>query len=132
MFIDDKLVFSDAQAVTVDAASSNVIDTAVASSNLGAGSPLIIRFIVETAFGVASTDTTLTIILQDSATDFGGTHGLLTVPDLVRATSLVKGGYIPEIKIPDQHLRYLRLYYDVGGAANFNAGKITAWVDITT
>lgn len=127
---DSKNTFSDGQSITASAASETVLDFGVANANLGQGSPLIIRFIIETTFASPNSTATLTIALQDSATDFGGSHVLLQTAALaISATSLKKGSYIPEIKIPDRHMRYLRLYYTVG-TQNFSAGKLTAWIDI--
>jgi hypothetical protein len=128
--MDAKNMFSDAQAITASAASETVLDFGVANANLGQGSPLIIRFIIEANFTSAASTGTLTIALQHSATDFGGTDVLLqTKAWAIAATTLVKGSYLPEIKIPDRHMRYLRLYYTVG-TENFTAGKLTAWIDI--
>lgn len=128
--MDAKNMFSDGQSITASAASETVLDFGVANANLGQGSPLIIRFIIEETFDSAQDSATLTIALQDSATDFGGSHVLLQTEAIaISATTLIKGGYIPEIKIPDRHMRYLRLYYTVG-TENFSAGKLTAWIDI--
>jgi len=128
--MDSKNMFSDAQSITTSAASETILDFGVADANLGQGSPLIIRFIVEETFDSAGDSATLTIALQDSATDFGGSHVLLQTEAIaISATTIIKGGYIPDIKIPDRHLRYMRLYYTVAGEA-FSAGKLTAWIDI--
>lgn len=127
---DHKQVLSDHQHVTASAASDNVIDTGIANADIGEGEQLVIRFIVETTFDSANDTATLTIALQDSATDFGGTHVLAQGPaHAISATTLIKGCYLPEFKVPDQHLRYLRLYY-TAGTENFNAGAITAFIDI--
>jgi hypothetical protein len=82
---------------------------------------------------VSSGDTaTLTIALQDSATDFGGTNVLVQgKAHAISASTLIKGCYLPEFKIPDQHMQYLRLYY-TAGTENFNAGAITAYIDIAS
>jgi len=126
---DSKNTFSDGQSITASAAST-ILDFGVADANLGQGSPLIIRFIIEETFDSSGDTATLTIALQDSATDFGGTNVLLQTAALaISATTLIKGGYIPEIKIPDRHARYMRLYYTVG-TENFSAGSLTAWIDI--
>lgn len=128
--MDAKNMFSDAQAIIASAASETILDFGVADANLGQGSPLIIRFIIETTFDSAGDTATLTIALQHSATDFGGSVVLLQgAAHAISASTLIKGSYLPEIKIPDRHLRYMRLYYTVG-TENFNAGKLTAWIDI--
>lgn len=126
MIMDNKLVFSDAQAITATAASANIIDCGVANANLGEGSPLIIRLMVEETF-LAAGAATLIISLQHGASDPPSTSLLLVAS--IAKEALVKGAYIPEIKIPDEHLRFLRLYYEVG-TGPFTAGKITAFIDI--
>jgi len=126
--IDAKLIFSEAQAITASAA-SNVLNMGVANANLG-DAPLKVRFIVEETFDSTNDTATLTIALQHSATDFGGTAVLVQgAKHAISATTLIKGVYLPEFAIPKEHLQYLRLYYTVG-TENFSAGKLTAWIDI--
>ena len=126
--IDAKLIFSEAQAITASAA-SNVLNMGVANANLG-DAPLKVRFIVEETFDSTNDTATLTIALQHSATDFGGTAVLVQGAEhAISATTLIKGVYLPEFAIPKEHLQYLRLYYTVG-TENFSAGKLTAWIDI--
>lgn len=126
--IDAKLIFSEAQAITASAA-SNVLNMGVANANLG-DAPLKVRFIVEETFDSTNDTATLTIALQHSATDFGGTAVLVQgAKHAISATTLIKGVYLPEFAIPKEHMQYLRLYYTVG-TQNFTAGKLTAWIDI--
>ncbi len=126
--IDAKLIFSEAQAITASAA-SNVLNMGVANANLG-DAPLKVRFIVEETFDSTNDTATLTIALQHSATDFGGTAVLVQgAKHAISATTLIKGVYLPEFAIPKEHMQYLRLYYTVG-TENFSAGKLTAWIDI--
>ena len=126
MIMDEKLVFSDAQGITATAASTNIIDCGVANANLGEGSPLIIRLMVDETFTAAGA-ATLDISLQHGASDPPTTNILLIAQFAKEA--LVKGAYIPEIKVPDEHLQFLRLYYTVG-TGPMTAGKITAFIDI--
>ena len=127
--IDAKLIFSEAQAITASAASTNVLNMGVANANLG-DAPLKVRFIVETTFDSTNDTATLTIALQHSATDFGGTDVLVQgAAHAISATTLIKGVYLPEFAIPKEHMQYLRLYYTVG-TQSFSAGKLTAWIDI--
>jgi len=126
--IDAKLIFSEAQAITASAA-SNVLNMGVANANFG-DAPLKVRFIVEETFDSTNDTATLTIALQHSATDFGGTAVLVQgAKHAISATTLIKGVYLPEFAIPKEHMQYLRLYYTVG-TENFSAGKLTAWIDI--
>jgi hypothetical protein len=120
--VDAILIFSDEQAITATAASTNVIDFGEANANLGAGTPLIINFIITEAFAAL---TSLQISLQHGATSTPATE-LVNLP-AIAAANLTKGAYIPEIMIPSQHLRYMRLYYTVAGS-NATAGKIFAYI----
>lgn len=126
--IDAKLIFSEAQEITASAAST-VLNMGVEDANLG-DAPLKVRFIVEETFDSANDTATLTIALQHSATNFGGTAVLVQGAEhAIGATTLIKGVYLPEFAIPKEHLQYLRLYYTVG-TQSFSAGKLTAWIDI--
>ena len=120
--VDAILIFSDEQAITATAASTNVIDFGEANANLGAGTPLIINFIITEAFATCNS---LQISLQQGSTSTPSTE-LINLPAILTA-SLTKGAYIPEIMIPSQHLRYLRLYYTIAGS-NATAGKIFAYI----
>lgn len=120
--VDAILIFSDEQAITATAASTNVIDFGEANANLGAGTPLIINFIITEAFATCDS---LQISLQQGSTSTPATE-LVNLPAILTA-SLTKGAYIPEIMIPSQHLRYLRLYYTVAGS-NATTGKIFAYI----
>ena len=120
--VDAILIFSDEQAITASAASTNVIDFGETNPNLGAGNPLIINFIITEAF---ATCTSLAISLQHGATSTPATE-IVALAAILRA-SLTKGAYIPEILIPSQHLRYMRLYYTIAGS-NATTGKIFAYI----
>lgn len=120
--VDAILIFSDEQAITATAASTNVIDFGEANANLGAGTPLIINFIITEAFATCDS---LQISLQQGSTSTPATE-LINLPAILTA-SLTKGAYIPEIMIPSQHLRYLRLYYTIAGS-NATTGKIFAYI----
>jgi len=122
--MDDKLVFSDAQAITVSAASAFTLNFGLVNPNIGEGTPLIIRFVVEEAF---TTGTSIVIALQDGATSTP-TNTLLETDVILTAEIAAKGAYIPEIRIPDHHAQYLRLYYTVVGT--YDHGKLTAYVTL--
>lgn len=120
---DAKHVFSNGQAIVADAYSDNEVDFGIAGANMGGGSPLVVRFIIEETF---LTTVTVQFILCHGAATAPTTQLVMT--SAIAVASLTKGAYIPELKIPDQHLRYMRLYYDV--STNPTAGKITAFIDI--
>lgn len=114
MFIDSQLLFSDAQAVSADAASTNLIDLAVARRIFN-GTPLAIVIQVDVAADTASGDETYSFNIQtDDNASFSSATTLIA--HAIDKASLTAGSlhFIP-IPIDGAVERYLRLYYDVGG-----------------
>jgi hypothetical protein len=129
-----QLTFSDDQAVTATAASTNVIDTGepgtvvgsdtALTRDIGPGSqvPLLVQVTEDFA-----TLTSLTVSLEtDDAEGFGTVETLATSPAIPVAS--LKAGYKFVFRhIPPGAKRYLRLKYTVAGSSA-TAGKITAGV----
>lgn len=146
MLIDTLNLFSDAQAVTADAISTNVIDllpsggainagdtggpTANTTRNIGAGEPLYLNVLVTTAFDSAGGTTSLITTLEsDDNTSLTTATTHWTGADIEEA-DLVAGYWIAKaMPIPQgSYQRYLGLRFNVGAEENFTAGKITAWL----
>lgn len=126
MIIDKTLMFSDAQAITADAASTNVIDLG-ADRDLGVSEGLWVCGVVTTTLDSAGEAATLTVSLQtDSDSAFGSATALHTTAALAEAV-LVAGYFFLKIKLPQVTERYLRLYYD-RGTEDFTGGTVTAWL----
>jgi hypothetical protein len=123
MILDTLLLFSNEQAITADAASTNVIDLG-ADRDLGvADIDLICQ--VSTTLDSTGEAATLTVSLQtDSDEAFGSPTTLFATAAIAEAT-LVQGYYIIKMKLPQVTERYLRLYYD-RGTEDFTSGKVTA------
>ena len=124
--LDSKLIMSDAQAVvtaSADTVSTNVIDTGLANSNIGAGTPLWLVLEAHTTF-TSGGAATLTITLQDSADD--ATFATLLQTEAFAVASLTAGALLLCVPIPAEHARYLRMNYDVG-TADMTAGKLNAY-----
>jgi hypothetical protein len=120
MIIDKQTLFSEAQAITADAASTNVYDTGSAA-DAGAGSPIRLFCNVGTAF---NTLTSLAIQLQcDSADTFGSPKTLWSVSFLLAELTANTKLNLPPI--PAGCERFVRLNYDVTGS-NPTTGTITA------
>ncbi len=138
MIIDNSLIFSDAQAITASAASTNVLDflamgqvyhaAAALSRDVAKATciPLLIQ-VVE-AFDSAADDGTLTVDLElDSTTTFTPDKTIRLATAVPQAL-LVPGKQLlvyPELPAGIS-LQYARLKYTVGGSGNFTAGKVTA------
>jgi len=134
MIFDRTLLFSNAQAITATAASTDIVDLLAAGTVYGAASaltkdigkgeqiPLLIQ-VVE-AF---NTLTSLTVAVQCSV------DAAFTTPKTVQSSTILLAdltagkGINPVVVPPGLSMRYMRLYYTVTGTAP-TLGKITAGV----
>lgn len=125
MLYDLENLFSDNQAVTSDAASTNVVKLSNGPlKEVAYGTPIPLRIQVTEDF---ATLTSLEIKVQ-TATDAAFTSPVtLATTGAVAAASLVAGYVAPINFIPKGNLGYLRIYYDVTGSSA-TTGKITAGI----
>lgn len=127
MAILDKLLeYSDKQAVTVTAVSTNVVDAgatknAAIGRDLGAGTPLWLYVNVSTAFAAAGA-ATLVVTLQDSADN--ATFADVATSGAIPVASL-KAGYQIQLGFPVPTRRYTRVNYTVA-TGPMTAGNISA------
>lgn len=133
MILDTTLLFSENQAVTATAISTNVIqfnangtvvgEAAAVARNIGSGNELPILVQVTEAFATA---TSITFSLESSAAA-GLTSAVVhwTSPAIPIAT-LIAGYKLPIRIVPDgTMLQFLGMRYTVTGS-NATAGKVTA------
>lgn len=132
MIFDITNLFSDAQAITATAASTNAINNGPIATGLtrdigkGVKIPILIQ-VVET-FDTAAEDGTLTIALELDSTDTFTPDKSIDLGTFTEA-ELVAGFQLPWTYVPNGvNYQYMRLKYTVGGAGNFTAGKITAGI----
>lgn len=84
MILDSLLQFSDSQAVTAAAGSTNTIDTG-AARDIGTGQPLYVVVVTKVAMTDSGSDSTLTVALEGDSTSTitpDGTQDLFTIPAL--------------------------------------------------
>jgi len=126
MILDALNLFSDAQAVTAAAASTNVIDLKSAR-DIGVGENLYIGLNVDVAFTDAGSDSTLTVALQSDVDDGFATS--LTTSTLFTIPALAAIGDTFFVRIsPDQaNQRYIRLYYTPANG-DLTTGSVTAFI----
>lgn len=146
MLIDKQEMFSDEQAITVDAISTYVIDllppdagainagsTGGPSANLirdiGAGKPMYLYALVTTAFTTGDAGVLTVTLESDDNTSLSSATVHMTVASLVAAAALVAGYWIAKsLAIPaSQYQRYLGLRY-LTTTGDFTAGKVSAWL----
>ena len=125
MIIDRFNEYSDAQAVTASAASTNVVDLK-AAGNIE-GKPYYLHVKVNTA-ATASGDATVTFALQtDSDEAFGSATTLWTSAAIGKA-ALTAGTEVVRLPINGMPLkRYTRVYYTVA-TGPLTAGKFDAFL----
>lgn len=124
----DKAIFSNAQAITAsgNTTSTNYVDTEVAASNIGGGTPLWLVCRVNTTFTDA-TSGALTVTLNTCATS-NGTYVVLATGRVYSVGVLVKGLDVLTIPLPADNLRYLGLTYANTVGSGFTAGKLDAFL----
>ncbi len=122
---DRLYVFSDAQAVTSTADSTNVIDFGVAAVNKGAGTPLVLEVTVHTAF-TATGAATMSVDVQDSADASSYASIGIYKPTIGKAT-LIAGYAIYRGPLPHAFRRYMKLIYTVA-TGPMTAGALDAYI----
>lgn len=116
--LDNELTFSNAQAVTATAVSTNVVDLGV-DRDIGVGEPVYFAVQVGTGFtGLTS----LTVTLQTSADN--STWSTLYQSAAIPVASLTEGAQPVRVVVPSSTKRYLRVNYTVAGTGT--AGTVTA------
>jgi hypothetical protein len=126
MYVDAQLLFSDAQAVTAAAASTNYVDLG-AVRNIGVGEDLYVVVCVDVAFTDSGSDSTLTVALEgDSTTSFtpDGSQQLFIIP----ALAAIGDTFIARIS-PDyaSNYRYIQLKYTPNNG-NLSTGSLTSFI----
>lgn len=130
MLLDKENLFSDAQAITADAASTNVIDMKGKIKEVAFGKPLpLLIQVVETFAGVTSASSVEIKIQTDDNAAFSSPTTLATT-GAITADKLIEGFVAPINFIPKGNEGYMRLYYDVtlGSGEAASAGKFTAGI----
>lgn len=132
MIFDEQALFSDKQAITADAASTNIIDLgapgtpkhaqAAITQDIGKGRPVPMRIQVTEAFNNLTS-----LKVQVQVDDNTGFSSAKTVAEVTVLLADLVAGYVAPIQYVPRGTdeRYMRLYYDVTGTAP-TTGKVTA------
>jgi hypothetical protein len=120
LMMDAQNLFSDGQAVTATAASTNQYDQGAAQRD---GSERYVEIVVTEAFATLAS---LTIALRSSASSNMGSPAIALQTKAIPVASLTLGARF-QIPVPRDTLRYLDLNYTVGGSSA-TAGKIKAGI----
>jgi hypothetical protein len=122
MWIDKRLEFSDAQAITADAVSTNVVDLSQ-DRDIGIGTALWVVITVDVAADGTTGDETYEAELQ---TDDNSSFSSATELGVVAIPRSSAAGTQFTIGFPRANERYLRLNYDVGGTTP--TVTLSAWL----
>lgn len=123
MYLDNQTLLSDAQAITGNATSTNIIDFST-DRDMGKGAP--VKLLVQVAEDFNNLTSLNIKVETDDNSSFLSATTLVETGEIALA-SLVQG-YIAALHVvPRGTQRYMRLSYNVTGAAPA-AGKITAGV----
>lgn len=129
MILDKLLMFSEAQAVTASAASTDVIDLGPIDGtrrDIGVGYPLELFVNVNTTAAAAGA-ATVNIQLQTSPDN--STWTTLTSTGDLALSALTSGKRVMSQKVPQGVQRYLRVNYVVG-TGPLTAGAFTAGINL--
>ena len=125
MIMDSLLLFSDKQAITTTANSTNVIDLGV-DRDIKKGEDLELLLAVTTAFAAAGA-ATLTATVQTDDNEAFSSPTVLATSAAIPVADLVAGAQPFPISVPGVTQRYLRLVYTVA-TGPFTAGNMTATI----
>lgn len=124
MILDKELMFSEKQAVTASAASTNVIDMGT-DRELGAADVEVYGIVDEAA--TAAGAATVQVALETDDNSGFSTPTTLSQTAAIGKATLVAGYKFFRMKIPYGCERFLRLYYTVA-TGPLTAGKFTAGI----
>jgi hypothetical protein len=114
MFLDSQLQFSDAQALSSSAASTNVIDLVV-DGNVGIGEPMTAVLVLDVAADDGDANETYVVDLETDATNsFSGSEVNLGSATITRGDAAGSRYLIP-VPASTAGDRFLRLNYTLGG-----------------
>jgi len=127
MYIDKENLFSDEQAITATASSTNVIDMGPLGIAKGDVKEVDVWVQVVAPFDSGADDGTLVVALRTDSDAVIGTGGVVLHQTAAIAEADLVAGYQFSLgTIPINALRYLDLNFTVAGSGNFTAGNITA------
>lgn len=130
MLFDKENLFSENQAITADAASTNIVEFAKGTlKEIAFGKPIPLRIQVTEAFTVTGTVSVEIKVQTDDNANFSSPTTLATT-GAISSTSLVAGYVAPINFIPKGNEGYMRIYYDVtiSSGGSITKGKFTAGV----
>lgn len=129
MMLDNETLFSENQAVTASANSTDVFDSGANGSRLGAGEPLCFGTLVTANFATL-TSLTIQFVGADDAALTTNVE-ILDQSEAVLLADLTAGErvFAGKLNLTKNKKRYYGFKYVVGGS-NATAGTVTSYVDL--
>lgn len=132
MILDSQSLFSNQQAVTTTANSTNVIDL-VAKRDLGRGDPIDFGVIINQTFTAGGSATLTAAIVTADTADLATNPTVLAQTDAIPVAQLTAGTQLLRTSVPisrNNPQRYLGVVYTVA-TGPMTAGKVTSglWLD---
>lgn len=124
MLIDALLLFSDAQALTATAVSTNVIDLG-ADSNVGIGEPMAVVVSLDVAADDSDGDETYSVDLQADSTAAFSSAAVIATRAITRG-DVAGTKYVLSIPADTSGEQFLRLNFTLGGTTP--TATVTAYV----
>lgn len=126
MYVDAQNLYSDAQAVTSDVASTNLIDHK-AVRDLGTGQDVYVVVLIDVAMTDGSSNSTCTVTIEtDDADTFGSATTAQTI-GVFAATSAAGTVLVAKLQPGAINERYSRLKYTMANG-DLSAGSFTAFL----
>jgi len=128
MYVDTNLRFSNAQAITAAARSTNQYNQGMANRDPGTGKPLYVVVVVTTAFTDAGSDSTLDVSLGGDTTSTmtpDAERKLFTIPALAAVGDTFIAPLHPKGDV--EQYQYLDLGYSPNNG-NLTTGAVTAFI----
>ena len=122
MIIDSQLEFSDGQAVTTTALSTNVIDTGSAA-DLGVGAPLWVIIQLDVASDAANSNETYVVTLETDDNAGLSSAEVLGTKTMTRGDAI---GTTHVFSVPTSNQQYLGVRYTHGGTTP--SATYSAWL----
>lgn len=113
--LDANLRFSDSQALTATADSTNVIDLS-SDRDTGAGEPMCVIVYIETALGGTSSPT-LSVSIETDDNDSFSSGDVIAVSDAFTVAEIGSTGFEIVVPLPMRNERFLQLIYTLTGSS---------------
>jgi hypothetical protein len=126
MLIDRQNQFSNAQAITATAGSTDIVDLGLAGRNVGVGEEMYLVVIVTTAFTDSGSDSTVAVTLEtDDNTSMSTPTTILTLGTFAALTA---AGTRLVVRLPvATYERYIGVRYTLANG-NLTTGAISAFL----